>query len=119
MRELYFRDGDAFALVYCITGADTFHETQKIVPEIFKARAAEVGTVPMILVGNKVDLEKHRSVPASAGKEFARENGMEFIETSAKTNTNIREMFGVLLDEIWKLRGFPEKAKAKRGCTLL
>jgi Ras-related protein Rab-2A len=45
----------------------------------------------MVLVGNKVDLEK-REVTYDEGKEFAMKNNMLFFETSAKNNTNIDEV---------------------------
>ncbi len=48
----------------------------------------------IILIGNKADLaETKRRVSYDEGERFARENGLIFIETSAKTAFNVEEAF--------------------------
>ena len=44
--------------------------------------------VIMMLVGNKIDLE-NRSVTKEEGEKMARDHGMMFIETSAKTRIGV------------------------------
>ena len=48
------------------------------------------------LAGNKADLESNRKVSTSEGQQYADENGLLFMETSAKTNQNISEIFTVI-----------------------
>ncbi|ONI24221.1 hypothetical protein PRUPE_2G230200 [Prunus persica] len=51
-------------------------------------------SVNKILVGNKADMdESKRAVPASKGQALADEYGIKFLETSAKTNMNVEEVF--------------------------
>lgn len=45
------------------------------------------------LVGNKVDLEEKRAVGMQEANDFAVENKMEYIETSAATGCNINDLF--------------------------
>ncbi len=45
------------------------------------------------LVGNKCDLEHKRQVTTDQGKDLAKQNGIPFIETSAKDTLNIEELF--------------------------
>lgn len=46
-----------------------------------------------MLVGNKTDLDKQRQVTFEEAAKFAEENGLIFIETSAKTGTNVEDTF--------------------------
>ncbi|KAJ6295859.1 hypothetical protein OIU78_023814 [Salix suchowensis] len=47
----------------------------------------------MFLVGNKVDLQDKRKVGIEDGEQYAKENGMVFLETSAKSTHNVNELF--------------------------
>ena len=49
--------------------------------------------VPLILVGNKVDLEPEREVMSSEGRALAQEWGCPFMETSAKSKSMVDELF--------------------------
>jgi Ras-related protein Rab-1A len=50
-------------------------------------------SVNKLLVGNKNDLPQNRAVPTEEAQKFADEMGIELIETSAKTATNVQESF--------------------------
>ena len=47
----------------------------------------------IMIVGNKSDLDERRQVSTEEGLRFAQENGLIFIETSAKTATNVEDAF--------------------------
>ena len=46
-----------------------------------------------MLIGNKKDLEDQRDVTYEEASQFAEENGLIFVETSAKTGENVEECF--------------------------
>lgn len=54
----------------------------------------------MILVGNKSDLTENRAISYEQGNELAESLGIKYFETSAKENTNIKQTFEALVDEI-------------------
>eukprot|EP00013_Stygamoeba_regulata_P020903 CAMPEP_0177648956 /NCGR_PEP_ID=MMETSP0447-20121125/11109_1 /TAXON_ID=0 /ORGANISM="Stygamoeba regulata, Strain BSH-02190019" /LENGTH=142 /DNA_ID=CAMNT_0019151641 /DNA_START=403 /DNA_END=828 /DNA_ORIENTATION=- len=60
MRDLYMKDGQAFILVYSITSLGTFNELDEIKTQIMRIQDDE--DVPMVLVGNKFDLQDKREV---------------------------------------------------------
>ena len=52
-------------------------------------------TITVILIGNKKDLEDKRQVSYEEGEAFAKENGLMFLDTSAKTAYNVVESFNL------------------------
>ncbi|KAJ4317258.1 Ras- protein rsr1 [Neodidymelliopsis sp. IMI 364377] len=60
-RELYMKTGQGFLLVFAITSASSFHELAELREQI--RRIKEDDNVPMVLVGNKSDLEEDRAIP--------------------------------------------------------
>lgn len=78
--------------------------------------ASELPSIPIMLVGNKCDENDTREVSAEEGDAEARRWGCHFMETSAKTNHNVKELFQELLN-LEKNRNIslqPEK-KSMRG----
>lgn len=47
----------------------------------------------IMLIGNKCDLEEKRQVSKEEGEKFAKDHGLFFLETSAKTDHNVDEVF--------------------------
>ena len=89
----YFRGAHGIFLIYDITNRDSFKNLENWLIEIEK-NASE--NVLKILIGNKNDLEDERDISPDEGKSFANRNGMQFMETSAKMNTNVNEAFETL-----------------------
>lgn len=108
-------NGEGFALVYSITSALSLTEAEKIRAGIIKHK--NNAKVPLVLVGNKKDLETKREVTVDKAKNLAREWGCTFLEASAKTDTNIREIFYSLIDQVWEINP-PKPKKPSRGCSL-
>lgn len=62
-------------------------------------RVKDSDDVPMVLVGNKIDLPT-RAVEGGAAREMAKSYGIPFVDTSAKTRTGVDEAFYTLVREI-------------------
>lgn len=52
-------------------------------------RVKEEEAIPLLLVGNKSDLEERRQVSADEAAQKASEWGVQYVETSAKTRANV------------------------------
>lgn len=56
------------------------------------------------LVGNKADLETQRRIKAEDAQAYAEDNGILFMETSAKTTQNVKEVFEAIAKNLPKDR---------------
>ncbi|KAI3369892.1 hypothetical protein L3Q82_024699 [Scortum barcoo] len=119
MRDLYMKNGQGFALVYSITAQSTFNDLQDLREQILRVKDTE--DVPMILVGNKCDLEDERVVGKEQGQNLARQwNHCAFLESSAKSKINVLDIFYDLVRQInRKTPVEKKKAKKKSNCVLL
>ena len=96
----YYRGAHGIFVVYDISDTESFKNINNWLIEIEKNANKNVYK---ILVGNKCDLEDKRTVSYQQGKELAETYGMQFIETSAKSNTNVDEAFHLLGREVMKM----------------
>ena len=93
MTASYFKNTCGVLLVFDVTRKETF--------EHLKLWLKKIGdnanpTCRKILIGNKVDLDFQRIVSKQEAETFAKQNGLTYIETSAKTSKNIFEAFNTL-----------------------
>eukprot|EP01114_Cavostelium_apophysatum_P012300 TRINITY_DN2736_c0_g1_i1.p1 TRINITY_DN2736_c0_g1~~TRINITY_DN2736_c0_g1_i1.p1 ORF type:complete len:185 (+),score=56.58 TRINITY_DN2736_c0_g1_i1:117-671(+) len=98
LREVYMRGGEGFVIIYSITDRKSFQEVNE-----FRDRTQRVKDktgVPMVLVGNKSDLETQRHVSKEEGQALATKFGIPFFETSALTGTNTEEIFHAICREV-------------------
>ena len=102
-------------LVYDITDLESFQNLNSWLIEIEKNANKNVYK---LLIGNKCDLEDKRKVTYQEGKEFASSNGMQFIETSAKTDTKVKDAFEMLTQEIIKSNITKDKGMEKKDKTV-
>ena len=93
MRQLYISSSQAFAIVYAIDDKESFEEAKSIYQEI--ADSKPEGQAKVVLVGNKCDLyDSHRMVSLSEAVQLSKAMGnAPFLETSAKDNINVHELF--------------------------
>lgn len=61
------------------------------------------------LAGNKADLEGQRAVAADEAQAYAAENGLYFLETSAKTAANVSELFLEIAKKLPKPEAAPQR----------
>eukprot|EP01110_Echinostelium_bisporum_P012116 TRINITY_DN6366_c0_g1_i2.p1 TRINITY_DN6366_c0_g1~~TRINITY_DN6366_c0_g1_i2.p1 ORF type:complete len:182 (-),score=40.57 TRINITY_DN6366_c0_g1_i2:143-652(-) len=93
LRDQWIRGSEGFVCVYSITSRSSFEEVSKFRQQI--VRVHDRDDIPIVLVGNKCDLEDQREVTTQEGKDLAKSYGPTtiFCEASAKTRTKIEEIF--------------------------
>ena len=89
------RGGEGFLLIYSVTDKRSFQEVRKFKEMIDRVRNYE--TVPMVIVGNKSDLESRRQISKAEGQATAKEFGCPFYETSAALRHNVDEVYHELV----------------------
>lgn len=92
------RTGQGFLCIYSITSTSSFEELSVFREQILRVK--EEDRVPMVLVGNKCDLEDSRVVATSQGADLAKSFGCPFIESSAKSRINVEQAFFELVRAI-------------------
>ena len=90
MKE-WVKFGDGFILVYSINNKNSFDSLKEKYESILKIK--NQAQVPVILVGNKIDLESERQVPQLEALKLAESFGIKYyIETSILTNINCNQV---------------------------
>ncbi|THU86828.1 ras protein [Dendrothele bispora CBS 962.96] len=101
LRRHDIQRAEGFILVYSTTSNRSFEIISHLHQEILQGK--NQNTVPMVIVGNKCDLESEREVSINEGQDLARALGCRFFEASAKAGINVDEVFNTTLREIWQL----------------
>uniref|UniRef100_A0A336LD11 CSON007911 protein n=2 Tax=Culicoides sonorensis TaxID=179676 RepID=A0A336LD11_CULSO len=99
MQRLSITKMHACILVYSVSSRQSLEELRQIWALIKELRAADLTSIPVMLVGNKCDESAElREVSTAEGQAEAATWGVSFMETSAKTNHNVTELFQELLN---------------------
>lgn len=106
LAPMYYRGAAAAVVVYDITSKPSFERAKKWVDELKTTGSSDC---VIALAGNKVDLESRREVLKHDAAQYCDQNQLHFMETSAKSNINVRELFLAIA------RKLPKEQKRKQG----
>lgn len=126
MRDQYMRCGQGFLLVFSLIDKTSIPEIYRLHKQILRIKDS-VDEFPMILIGNKCDLQRQRTVNSEMIDELKSQLGITFLETSAKTRQNVEEAFYELVKLIrnYQYKERPpldssiKEKKRKITCTLI
>ena len=98
--DLWISQAEGFLLVFAINDKESFSSIKGMHDRILKGKYGV--KCPILLVGNKQDLENERQVIYKEALAQAESWGIQYMETSAKTNFNCPEALEKLVREIEK-----------------
>jgi len=111
---IYYRDASGALLVYDITDRDSFTKVRHWVKELRKIVGTEI---VLVIVGNKIDLERARQVNDAEAKEYAASVGAFHTTCSAKTGKSVETAFLELTRSMLRQRQVSADAAAAEGKT--
>ncbi|NWV80946.1 RAB17 protein, partial [Dasyornis broadbenti] len=111
--HLYYRDAHAALLVYDIANKQTFGRAKLWLGELEKKFLPD--EIVIALVGNKTDLAAEREVTTEEGEEFAQTKGLLFMETSAKSNHQVNDVFMAIVQELLRRENQKASNPSPRG----
>lgn len=114
-----FRDatlsfGDGFFIVYAINDMSSFNSAQNLLSKVQRLKDSD--TFPIVMVGNKSDLESERTVPQATAAEFCKKSNCIHFECTAKNNVGLAAAFEALMRDILKKEAPLGK---KNGCVCM
>lgn len=123
MREQYMRSGEGFLLVFSVADRASFDELFKFHKQILRVKDRD--EFPMLMVGNKADLEYQRVVPLDQAQAMSRHLKIPYIECSAKARMNVDQSFHELVRLVRKFQESERPTtktdyqRRKKKCTIL
>ncbi|KAK3996503.1 P-loop containing nucleoside triphosphate hydrolase protein [Cladorrhinum sp. PSN332] len=109
MRDLYMKSGQGFLLVFSIASRSSFDELLTLREEIMRIKDDE--NIPIVIVGNKADLEDMRAVDRAKAFSLSQRWTCPYYETSARTRINVDEIFVDLCRQLLRRDDSQEEAR--------
>lgn len=101
----YYRNVHAVVYVYDMTKSVTFRNITNWIEE---CRSHSVNHVPMVLVGNKCDMNEQIQVSVNEAQKFADHHDMPLFETSAKSDSEQDHVEAIFMTLVHKLKDSKE-----------
>ena len=99
LTKQYFQGADAAIVVYDVCNPESLTTAESWVQDVKENCPPDVA---IYLAGNKIDLYEKQEVPRRDGQKLAKDQSLEFYETSAVENTGIPELFKSMATKLAK-----------------
>ena len=105
----FLRNAEGVIIVFDVTSQDSFDNVKGWINSIKSNLGEKI--IPIIIVGNKIDMENMRELSKEDGKKIASENDFKYFETSAKTGKGVDEAFKEIVNQILDIQDKNEDEK--------
>ncbi|MHA1721705.1 MAG: GTP-binding protein [Candidatus Baldrarchaeia archaeon] len=100
IRRYYYQGAAGALILYDVTNPESFEHVKDWYDDV----VSHCGKIPVVLIGNKIDLKDQRKVTTEQGVKKAEEMRLsKFLETSAKTGANVHSAFVSIIEEALKI----------------
>ena len=110
----YFRNAEGVVLAYDVTNSESFDNLKFWINSIKSNLGEKNIFIPIIIIGNKIDMEGMRDITKEDASKFAKENNYKYFETSAKTGQGVDEAIRDLVNQILENSDKNDAAKGER-----
>ena len=110
----FFRYAEGVVIAYDVTNSESFDNLKFWISSIKTNLFEKNIFIPIIIIGNKIDLEDMRESTKDVASAFAKENNFKYFETSAKTGEGVDEAFRDLVNQILANSDKNEEATIER-----
>ena len=128
----YLRNAEGVILAYDVTNSESFDNLKFWINSIKSNLGEKNIFIPIIIIGNKIDMKDMRDISKDDANKFAQENNYKYFETSAKTGEGVDEAIRNLVNQILansekneaikeerksvKIQGNKDDNQKKKGC---
>ena len=103
LTKSFFRNAEGVMLVYDVTNLETYENLKFWQQSIKNNMSSDMGEIPVILIGNKIDCDD-REVIREEAEKFWKDQGYPYFETSAKTGQNIDTTIKYLVKKVINIK---------------
>ena len=110
----FFKNSEGVMVVYDITNTESFDSLKFWINSIKTNMENKNIFIPVIIIGNKTDMEESREIMTEDAEKFAEDNKYKYFETSAKTGEGIDKAIRDLINQILNQSGNNDDQKEYR-----
>ena len=115
LTQNYFRNAEGVLLVYDVTSTDSFDNLKYWISSIKENMEKKNMHIPVIVIGNKIDMEEAREIKRENAEKFAGESNYKYFETSAKTGVGVDDAIRELVNQVLKQSGSDDQKQSRNN----
>ena len=102
LRKRYYTGAHGAVIVFDITRKESFDHIENWIKEVEE----KCPDIPIIIVGNKTDLEEERAVTLKEAEEKWGAKNYTVLESSARLGDGVSDIYSIIAKQVMKKQGF-------------